>query len=78
MCIIDTYVCVPLHLREEEAYEHEFQCSDTIMLFVERMALPRIDQPPVWILAKDRLLPGDELRGRRLLLLRMDRTPLSC
>ena len=49
-----------------------------ILLFMERIALPRIDQSPVWILAKDRLLPGDELRGRRLLLLGTDGTPLSC
>lgn len=44
-----------------------------ILLFVERIALPRTDQPPIWTLAKDRLHPGDELRGRRLLL-RMDET----
>ncbi len=52
--------------------------SFTILLFVERIALPRTHQPPVWTLAKDRLLPGDELRGRRPLLLRIDGIPLSC
>jgi hypothetical protein len=51
--------------------------SFAILLFLERIALPRTDRPPVWTLTKDRLLPGDELTGRRLLQ-RMNGTPLSC
>jgi hypothetical protein len=53
--------------------------SFTIMLFLERIALPRTDQPPVWTLTKD-LLPGNKLRGHRPLLSHMDGTAsgLAC
>ncbi len=46
--------------------------SFTIMLILERIALPHTNQSPVWALTKVRLLQCGELRGRSLLLSRMD------